>query len=603
MNARILELIKNPELIQSQDLSTLNSEIKNTPYAQSIRALYLYGIHKLQPESYRDELSETAAYTTDKKILYQLINKTKVEQETRIEPVKVEESKPEIIAETVAEPVVAEKPNAFTNGPVIEKPDFEPVFVNGELNRILFKGEEDFLDKPAPAIDIEQTKETGVIITQSPAIAEIKKEEIQSAEEEIPAEEELEIEPKKEAEIIEEIIEEKVEVPPIFEPEIEPEPEVEELSQYQEVITDDISEVKDEKSEDLTAEVPANDEDTAEQKPSEVSSAVVNFHGTAEFLPEVKLSATPSAPEQYEVPKATVNKHELEMQRLIAEVEAKMKYRKKSSGSDEEETLPSTSLDFSETMEIGTSDSTETSNLEKNPDTVNEDLVETQVENMASEPEVVEDTDSSREWKPMSFETKSSESFSRKYTLQELNQQVTEETKEIEDFKDLKVEAPEEEKPAFNISFFTQNVTSIETETAAELISDLKEHIEPEKEVSNVPVFINTWENWLKIDRSANQSPEEIAAAKAEEKNKVIESFITKEPKISKLREETDFVVKERGDNISHLMTETLAKLYAEQKLYSKAIKAYETLTQKYPERSEYFAEQIQQIKDLRQNK
>ena len=596
MNARILELIKNPELIQSQDLSTLNSEIKNTPYAQSIRALYLYGIHKLQPESYRDELSETAAYTTDKKILYQLINKTKVEQETRIEPVKVEESKPEIIAETVAEPVVAEKPNAFTNGPVIEKPDFEPVFVNGELNRILFKGEEDFLDKPAPAIDIEQTKETGVIITQSPVIAEIKKEEIQSAEEEILAEVEPEIKPEKEAEIFEE----KVKIPPVSEPKTEP--EVEELSQSQKVITDDIPEFKEEKREDIKVETPTKEEDTAETKPSEISSATVNFHGTAEFLPEVKLSATTSAPEQYEVPKATVNKHELEMQRLIAEVEAKMKNRKKSSGSDETETLASTSLDFSETMEIGTSDSTETSNLDKNPDTVNEDLVESP-KNLASEQVVIEDVDSSREWKPMSFETTSSESFSRKYTLQEENQKVIEETEEVVVPEDLKVEEPEEEKPAFNISFFTQNVTSIETEKAAELISDLKEHIEPEKEVSNVPVFINTWQNWLKIDRSANQSPEEIAAAKAEEKNKVIESFITKEPKISKLREETDFVVKERGDNISHLMTETLAKLYAEQKLYSKAIKAYETLSQKYPERSEYFAEQIQQIKDLRQNK
>lgn len=596
MNARILELIKNPELIQSQDLSTLNSEIKNTPYAQSIRALYLYGIHKLQPESYRDELSETAAYTTDKKILYQLINKIKVEQETRIEPVKVEESKPEIIAETVAEPVVAEKPNAFTNGPVIEKPDFEPVFVNGELNRILFKGEEDFLDKPAPAIDIEQTKETGVIITQSPVIAEIKKEEIQSAEEEILAEVEPEIKPEKEAEIFEE----KVKIPPVSEPKTEP--EVEELSQSQKVITDDIPEFKEEKREDIKVETPTKEEDTAETKPSEISSATVNFHGTAKFLPEVKLSATTSAPEQYEVPKATVNKHELEMQRLIAEVEAKMKNRKKSSGSDETETLASTSLDFSETMEIGTSDSTETSNLDKNPDTVNEDLVESP-KNLASEQVVIEDVDSSREWKPMSFETTSSESFSRKYTLQEENQKVIEETEEVVVPEDLKVEEPEEEKPAFNISFFTQNVTSIETEKAAELISDLKEHIEPEKEVSNVPVFINTWQNWLKIDRSANQSPEEIAAAKAEEKNKVIESFITKEPKISKLREETDFVVKERGDNISHLMTETLAKLYAEQKLYSKAIKAYETLSQKYPERSEYFAEQIQQIKDLRQNK
>ena len=72
---------------------------------------------------------------------------------------------------------------------------------------------------------------------------------------------------------------------------------------------------------------------------------------------------------------------------------------------------------------------------------------------------------------------------------------------------------------------------------------------------------------------------------------------------ISKLKEESDFVVKEKSDNISHLMTETLAKLYVEQKLYSKAIKAYQILSEKHPEKEAHFAEQINYVKDLRQNK
>ena len=84
MNSRVLELIKNPELFQKQDLEILNSEIKKQPYIQNIRALYLYGIYTHQPENYPKELSTTAAYTTDKKILYQFINKKEIAEKATI---------------------------------------------------------------------------------------------------------------------------------------------------------------------------------------------------------------------------------------------------------------------------------------------------------------------------------------------------------------------------------------------------------------------------------------------------------------------------------------------------------------------------------------
>ena len=62
-------------------------------------------------------------------------------------------------------------------------------------------------------------------------------------------------------------------------------------------------------------------------------------------------------------------------------------------------------------------------------------------------------------------------------------------------------------------------------------------------------------------------------------------------------------MVKEKADDISHLMTETLAKLYITQRLYSKAIKAYEILQQKHPEKAEFFETKIQEIKELKQGK
>jgi len=46
-------------------------------------------------------------------------------------------------------------------------------------------------------------------------------------------------------------------------------------------------------------------------------------------------------------------------------------------------------------------------------------------------------------------------------------------------------------------------------------------------------------------------------------------------------------------------MTETLAKVYLEQKKYRKAIQAFKILSLKYPEKSGFFADQIRAVKML----
>ena len=135
MNSRVLELIKNPELFQKQDLEILNSEIKKQPYIQNIRALYLYGIYTHQPENYPKELSTTAAYTTDKKILYQFINKKELSEKAAISENHIpEETKIQEIKEEIKELPVALETSKVISPKPIEVP--KPVYVDGVLNRI-----------------------------------------------------------------------------------------------------------------------------------------------------------------------------------------------------------------------------------------------------------------------------------------------------------------------------------------------------------------------------------------------------------------------------------------------------------------------------------
>jgi len=84
----------------------------------------------------------------------------------------------------------------------------------------------------------------------------------------------------------------------------------------------------------------------------------------------------------------------------------------------------------------------------------------------------------------------------------------------------------------------------------------------------------------------------------------LIDKFIETNPKIAPVRNVTPTPInieKTQQDN-SMLMTETLARVYLEQKKYSKAIQAYEILILKYPEKSVFFADRISDIKIIQQN-
>ncbi|TDQ30243.1 hypothetical protein [Tenacibaculum caenipelagi] len=84
----------------------------------------------------------------------------------------------------------------------------------------------------------------------------------------------------------------------------------------------------------------------------------------------------------------------------------------------------------------------------------------------------------------------------------------------------------------------------------------------------------------------------------------IIDRFIETAPKISRPSKTSapDIKVAENQQS-NQLATETLAKVYLEQKKYDSAIQAYKILSLKYPEKSGFFADQIKRIQILQNNK
>lgn len=89
-----------------------------------------------------------------------------------------------------------------------------------------------------------------------------------------------------------------------------------------------------------------------------------------------------------------------------------------------------------------------------------------------------------------------------------------------------------------------------------------------------------------------------------EDKLAIIDKFITENPKIKPVVGNTPKpkLVNNEGDVSDSLMTETLARIYLEQKNYDKAIQSYKILSLKYPEKSSFFADQIKLVEELKDN-
>lgn len=167
--------------------------------------------------------------------------------------------------------------------------------------------------------------------------------------------------------------------------------------------------------------------------------------------------------------------------------------------------------------------------------------------------------------------------------------------------------------------------TSIPTESPANIdtleqsiLSSIKESNQPEEntevklEIGKPLDFTinekHSFQEWLQLSRfkPIERTSSENTISENDDKKKkldIIDKFLEANPKIPPITKDAVQVAPEPTiEDKSYLMTETLARVYLEQKKYSRAIQAYEILILKYPEKSSFFADRISEINKLQQN-
>ncbi|MAP80500.1 MAG: hypothetical protein CL526_05375 [Aequorivita sp.] len=199
-------------------------------------------------------------------------------------------------------------------------------------------------------------------------------------------------------------------------------------------------------------------------------------------------------------------------------------------------------------------------------------------------------------------------------------------SKQVQDEDDNKFKAEvQKAEDILNPGLFERKVASVSKlvedshdEATPKTSEDTDEILQTDKPLNFTKNDTYSFSEWLKLTKAqpikrANKLEKKNSEEKREtedddrsRKFELIDKFIQEKPKIipseienKSAKQEKDILKSANTQAADSLMTETLAKVYLQQKNYKKAIQAYKILILKNPEKSGFFADQIRAIEKL----
>ncbi|WP_291148878.1 tetratricopeptide repeat protein [Flavobacterium sp. UBA7680] len=554
-------LMNKPDAITENQAEALGSVLNEFPYFQSARALRLKGLYKQNSFKYNYALKVTAAHTADRSVLFDFITS---ETFTSIQNDFYDQKLKELLEIKVFDSEVV------TFEPVVKIPEIRIDPIEQSILKSIKEATTVVFEEPSK---IEQ-KPAEVIIEESP-LAQTEEIESNTFEEPVKVQEQT----------IEHIAEPSIVIP------------------TEEEILSTFKEVTDETTEDLVTEKPI---------------AIINEEEIFNSFKEVtEVEEKTIEPELIEEPVSAIEKEKAESSFNEVEIE-------------------------NITVEAIVNESVLTPSEEEILDTFKE-VTETEEETIEAEAEETIVTPSEEEILNTFKEVPEVEEKTADIIIEKPVTKITffDEVVEDDEIEEVHVDPIEESiivsiKEASTVTF-EEPIIAEEPKAEAELlefevpeieVSESVKEAEENLEIGKPIDFVrekHSFQEWLQlaraepIDRSSDAPKDaetdekkttevtEIVSVEEEKKKKaeIIDRFIETNPKISPIKPTMatppiSFNINEEEN--SYLMTETLARVYLEQKKYTKAIQAYEILILKYPEKISFFADRISDIKILQQN-